>query len=172
MKNKKNLMLYNSMVEELEYIFDFKLENDKIHIVIKENNKFVPYIYEGFFTLEDFINHHKAFSSCSNVEEILPHLFNLFYANKIVIRDIGYKDARYMLMHIYDISVEVTTKLFRLERKMVENKDDALMELYHEQKRENKKLQEIKKLITNDEIDIDSLREKILKIVLNEDENE
>ena len=75
-------------------------------------------------------------------------------------------------MHIYDISVEVTTKLFGLERKMVENKDDALMELYHEQKRENKKLQEIKKLITNDEIDIDSLREKILKIVLNEDENE
>ena len=141
MKNKKNLMLYNSIVEELEYIFDFKLENDKIHIVIKENNKFVPYTYEGFFTLEDFINNPSR--ADENKSMNISHNSQIFEE---------YKDARYMLMHIYDISVEVTTKLFRLERKMVENKDDALMELYHEQKRENKKLQEIKKLITDDKI--------------------
>ena len=166
MQNKiKNPLLYRSIVEGLEYIFEFKIVDDKIHIKIKENNEFVPYCYEGFFTHEDFIRHHKAFKSCKNVNEILPHLFNLYNAKKITIRDIGPNNIRYMYFTIYDISIEVTTELFELERKMVENKDKALIELYEKQKKLIKGMKEIEQLIIKGTNFDDNLRKDLLKMI-------
>ena len=143
-KKIKKRMLYKSVFENLEYLINFKLEEDKIHIIIQENNEFVPYTYEGFFSLEDFISHHKVFMSCSKIEEILEHLSNLYDNRKIFIGDIAYDDHRYMYFKVMNIAKEENTQHFDLKRKMVENKDDAMIELYEEEKKLIGKIRKIK----------------------------
>ena len=162
-KKIKKRMLYKSVFENLEYLINFKLEEDKIHIIIQENNEFVPYTYEGFFSLEDFISHHKVFMSCSTIEEILEHLSNLYDNRKIFIGDIAYDDHRYMYFKVMNIAKEENTQHFDLKRKMVENKDDAMIELYEEEKKLIGKIRKIKKLINKEEeMDDDLLKKQIL----------
>ena len=155
-KKMKKRMLYYSVFEKLEYLIKFILEKDKIHIIIKENNEFVPYTYEGFFSLEDFIEHHKVFSSCANIEEILQHLNNLYEIKKIFIGDIALDDHRYMYFKVMNIVKEEDTDHFDLKRKMVEDKDQAMIDLYQEQKNQIGKIKAIDKLINDQKMDKDS----------------
>ena len=161
-------MLYYSVFEKLEYLIKFKLEKDKIHITIQENNEFVPYTYEGFFSQEDFINRHIAFKSCLNIEEILEHLYNLYNIGKVFIGDFGYDDHRYMNFKVMFIDKEVDTQHFDLKRKMVEDKDEALIELYQEQKIQIEKIKIIEKLLNDKEMDKDLLKKKILEAISSE----
>ena len=160
-------MLYRSYLEQVEYIIEFKIINNKILIKIKENNDFVPYTYEGLFSYNDFIEHHQAFKSCSNVEDILPHLLILYEKNKIYIDDIGHDDCRYMTFDILFISLEVKTEHFELNRKMVKNKNQALIALYQEQKRYIEKIKKLEELIHDNENsnNNDLLRRNILEIL-------
>ena len=164
-------MLYVNNSKQMEYIIEFKLIDDNILITIKENNKFVPYTYEALFSHEDFIEHHRAFKSCVNVKEILMHLSNLYDNEKIIIDDDDHNNCRYMTFKILYICLEENTSPFELERKMVEDKNKALIELYEEQKRQIKKIKQIEQLINaskninNNEL----LRKNILYILSNED---
>ena len=70
-----------------------------------------------------------------------------------------------MYFTIYDISIEVTTELFELKRKMVENKDKALIELYEKQKKLIKGMKEIEQLIKKGANTDDNLKKDLLKII-------
>ena len=70
-----------------------------------------------------------------------------------------------MFFTIYDISIEVTTELFQLKRKMVENKDKALIELYEKQKKLIKGMKEIEQLIKKGANTDDNLKKDLLKII-------
>ena len=48
-KKIKKRMLYKSVFENLEYLINFKLEEDKIHIIIQENNEFIINLLQKIF---------------------------------------------------------------------------------------------------------------------------
>ena len=163
-------MLYMSRLEKLEYIIEFKIINGNILIKMKENNEFVPYTYEGLFSHDDFIEHHRAFKSCVNVQEILAHLTNLYNNENVIIGDVGKDNCRYITFKILYISSEENTLTFELERKMVEDKDKALIESYEELKRKIKIIKQIEQLVNSGEIGDDNelLRRNILDILSND----
>ena len=47
----------------VEYHLEMYKNDDKIHFKIRENKVYPPFTFENDFSLEDFINHHKAFKS-------------------------------------------------------------------------------------------------------------
>ena len=165
-KNDKP-MLYYSKDEEIEYIVKFEIEDDKIHFTIKENNEFAPFTYEESFNHEDFIEHHKIFKACKDIEKILPHLFTLFENKKISINKLGPEEQREFYFKVMNISGEEETEAFVLQRKMVDKKNEALIELYQEQKRQLKKIKEIEKLISVGDQDNKQLKMKILNLLSN-----
>ena len=66
-----------------------------------------------------------------------------------------------------NISGEEETEAFVLQRKMVDKKNEALIELYQEQKRQLKKIKEIEKLISIGNQDNKQLKMKILNLLSN-----
>ena len=148
MEEEEGPLLYYSNIEDIEYIVTFEIEENTIHITIKENNEFAPFTYEESFTKDDFVERHKIFKACENVKKILPHLPNLFKAKKISINKLGPEDKRHLYFRVANISGEEDTQAFILQRKMVDNKNEALIELYEEQKRQLKKIKEIEELIS------------------------
>ena len=165
-----NKKLYLDTIENIEYIVEFKIEeneerNESIHIIIKENDESVPYTFEGYFTLEDFIARHIGFCSCKSVQDVLSHINSLFNQNKIFINDIGLDNERVLVLKAWDISIETKSKDFILTRKMVENKDKALIDLYKGKKQLKKMLEDIVKLANERDIkDIKQLKDKIKQI--------
>ena len=168
-QNEQEIMIYKDSLNNVEYIIEFNIVADKIHMKIKENNEFAPFTYEEYLTLNDFIGLHKIFKSCTNVKEILGHLYTLYKNKKIYINDVGEEDKRNVYFKVWNISKEEDTKTFDLERKMVENKDEALIELFLEQKRQKKKIKEIEQLIAKGFQDSNLLKKNILNVLSGKD---
>ena len=157
--------LYYSKEEEIEYIVNFEIKEDTIHITIKENNEFAPFTYEESFSKDDFIEHHRIFKACDNIDKILSHLDTLFKKGKLSINKLGPEDQRHLYFKIFNISGEEDTEPFILQRKMVDNKNEALIELYQEQKRQLKIIKEIEKLILKGNQDNKDIKMKILNLL-------
>ena len=120
--------------EDIEYVLEFQIEDNKIHFKIIENNVYAPFTFEESFSLEDFIERHAAFKACDNLEEVLYHLSNLYKNKKITLNNLGPKEERYLSFTVYDISIESNTQDFVLKLKMTSDKDKALADLYKIQK--------------------------------------
>ena len=110
-QNAKKLLKDNY---DVEYILEYTIENDSILFKIIENKVYSPFTFEAEFTLQDFIDHHAAFKSCDNLDEVLRHLDNLYKDNKIILDNISQADERYLYFNIFDISEEIRTKEFIL----------------------------------------------------------
>ena len=111
-QNEQEIMIYKDSLNNVEYIIEFNIVADKIHMKIKENNEFAPFTYEEYLTLNDFIGLHKIFKSCTNVKEILGHLYTLYKNKKIYINDVGEEDKRNVYFKVWNISKE-EAKLFK-----------------------------------------------------------
>ena len=143
-QNAKKLLKDNY---DVEYILEYTIENDSILFKIIENKVYSPFTFEAEFTLQDFIDHHAAFKSCDNLDEVLRHLDNLYKDNKIILDNISQADERYLYFNIFDISEENRTKEFILKQKMTEEKDKALEDLYNIQKKQIELFKKIKSLV-------------------------
>ena len=141
---KNKLLKDNS---DIEYILEYRIENDAILFKIIENKVYCPFTFEKKLTMEDFIELHPAFKSCDNLKEVLRHLNNLYKENCIILDNIGGNDQRYMHFKIFDISEEIKTKDFILNQKMTEEKDKALEDLYNIQKKQIGLFKKIKSLV-------------------------
>ena len=146
LEDQKIMKLVDSE-DDIEYELLLFKENDKIHFILKETKIFVPFTFEGYFSLDDFIKRHNGFKSCDNLDDILKHLYNLYNKNKISINNLGYEKERYLFIMAWDISEEFQSENFALTQKMTENKDEDLLHLYKIQKNEIKLLKEIKSMI-------------------------
>ena len=142
-EQKKVMLLKDS--EDVEYILDFKEENNKIHFKIVENKLYAPFTFEGSFTMEDFIKRSSAFKSCNDLKTVIHHLNNLFNQKKIALNNVGLEKERYLVFTIYDISEEKDTEDFGITLLMTEEKDKALEDLCHIQ---NSQLELLKKIKT------------------------
>ena len=157
-------MIYIDNIENIEYILEFQVDEDKLLIKVKENNEFAPFTYEGNFSREEFIGIHKIFKSCKSLDEILGHLKNLYKKKKLHINDVGDEKSRKIYFNIMNISGEEKTDTLDLEREMVKNKDYNLIRLYNEQKRQIKKIKELEALAGKG-LEGNELRKKALEIL-------
>ena len=157
-------MIYIDNIENIEYILEFQVDEDKLLIKVKENNEFAPFTYEGNFSREEFIGIHKIFKSCKSLDEILGHLKNLYKKKKLHINDVGDEKSRKIYFNIMNISGEEKTDTLDLEREMVKNKDYNLIRLYNEQKRQIKIIKELEALAAKG-LEGNELRKKALEIL-------
>ena len=135
--------------------FEFKifLEEDKIRFWIKEDKIFAPYTFEESFTYDQFVEHHKIFKACDNLNEIYDHFIQLYKSKKIALMDCGANDER-----ILDVKVDFIAKAnddvkdFSIIMKMTENKEEDLMKLYNIQKDQIAALREIKQLLKKEQL--------------------
>ena len=157
-------MIYIDNIENIEYILEFQVDEDKLLIKVKENNEFAPFTYEGNFSREEFIRIHKIFKSCKSLDEILGHLKNLYKKKKLHINDVGVEKSRNIYFNVMNISGEEKTDILDLEREMVKNKDYNLIRLYNEQKRQIKIIKELETLAAKG-LEGNELRKKALEIL-------
>ena len=137
MSKEKEKKMYLEDDDGTQFIFRMILENDSIHFTLKENKVYVPFTFENSFTFADFIEHHKIFKACNDLEEVYGHLNNLYDKNKISLYNMGGEDHRYLVFKVDFISEEnVDTNDFELNLKMTEEKDRDLLELYNIQKQQ------------------------------------
>ena len=150
MSKEKEKKMYLEDDDGTQFIFRMILENDSIHFTLKENKVYVPFTFENSFTFDDFIEHHKIFKACNDLEEVYGHLNNLYDKNKISLYNMGGEDHRYLVFKVDFISEEnVDTNDFELNLKMTEEKDRDLLELYNIQKQQIAKLKKIKEIVTD-----------------------
>ena len=150
MSKEKEKIMYLEDDEGTKFVFTMKIENNSIHFCLKENKVYVPFTFENSFTKDDFIERHKIFTACADLEEIYEHLKNLYGKNKIILYNMGGEDHRDLIFKVDVISEEnVETTEFELDLKMTEEKDRDLLELYNIQKQQIAKLKKIKGIITD-----------------------
>ena len=136
--------------EEIVYYFKFFKEGNGIHFILKESEVYAPFTFEGTFTLDEIIEHHKGFKSCDDINEVLEHLDALYKNKKISIENLGLKEERYLYLKAWDISEEFESEVFALKRKMTDNKDKALTDLYSIQKEQMKLLKKVQKYLSEE----------------------
>ena len=150
----------------IEYKLEIYKNGEKIHFKIRENKVYPPFTFENDFTMEDFIEHHKAFKSCVDLDEVLQHFKNLYHNGKLSLFNLGESDKRTLIANIWDISEEKETNDFVLNRQMTEKKDLALSDLYNIQKKQVELLKTIKQMINGSLQDQNPLRKAITDILL------
>ena len=139
--------------DKVHYEFKMILEEDKIHFWIKEDKIFAPYTFEEYFTYDQFVEHHKIFKACDDLNEILGHLNKLYDKNRIKLMAIGTNHDRILVFNLSFISEpEEQTPNFVLELKMTENKDEDLLKLYKIQKDQIAALKNIKQLLKEEQL--------------------
>ena len=131
-----------------EYIFKLQLEGNSIHFYLKENKVYAPFTFESFYTLKQIIALHKAFRACDNLEEVYKHLLNLYKKEKMALMDVISSEKLLINCRFDFISSEDTENIdFIVEKKMTEEKDRDLLELYNIQKKQLDKFKKIKKIL-------------------------
>ena len=163
-KENKKIMKLKDSYDDVNYFVEFYKEGDHIHFKLKESDLYPIYTFESDYTMDDFIQQHKAFKSCDDLDEILQHLYNLYDNQKVGLFSAGTKEERYLNFKLWDISTEEESKLFKVILVMTENKDEDLAILYDIQKKHIGNLKKIKSLI-DDKAKNSPLGKEILKLL-------
>ncbi len=149
-----------------EYIFKLQLEDDSIHFYLKENKVYAPFTFESFYTLAKIIKLHKAFKACDDLEEVYKHLLNLYKRDKMALMDVISSEKLLINCRFDYISVEDTENIdFIVEKKMTEEKDRDLLELYKIQKKQLETFKKIKKMVEKGMTKENPLYKEIFKII-------
>ena len=168
--NEEEIMKLTS--SEATYLFKFEKEGDKVHFAVKESEVYAPFTFEESFTLKEFIERHKGFKACDNVDEVIRHLKSLYKKKKIKIEKLGPSSDRYLFIWAWDISKEFESALFDLKQKMTDDKDKALLDLYNIQKEQMKLLKEIQSIAKNNLTKENPLNKEIEELLKEKDEEE
>ena len=149
-----------------DYIFKLQLEEDSIHFYLKENKVYAPFTFESFYTLDQIIKLHKAFKACDDLEEVYKHLLNLYKRDKMALMDVISSEKLLINCRFDYISVEDTENIdIIVEKKMTEEKDRDLLELYKIQKKQLETFKKIKKMVEKGMTKENPLYKEIFKII-------
>ena len=162
--SEEKMLLSDS--DEIEYILEFKEESDHIHFKIVENKVYAPFTFESFYTLDQIIKLHKAFKACDDLEEVYKHLLNLYKRDKMALMDVISSEKLLINCRFDYISVEDTENIdIIVEKKMTEEKDRDLLELYKIQKKQLETFKKIKKMVEKGMTKENPLYKEIFKII-------
>ena len=122
-------------------IFKFECENinEKLRIGLIEINAYSPYYYEAFFSKDDLDEKNDVFRAKRTIDEIIVSLLKLFEKRGNLGNTEG--DNITFLIPSFDEYEEIK---FELEKKTVEAKDTALLDLFEIQKDNIKILNKIR----------------------------
>ena len=136
---------------------------EKLLLKATEINAYTPFYFEELYTLEDIYKIGKMFRACVNLSEVPNHIKALFAAEttKLEISEDG--NVLIIIIKAWDISALVDVK-FHLKKKTVDDKDNALKNLYIVTKNNEKKINEILLLCKNNN---DGLTKEILELLKN-----
>jgi len=161
--SEEEKMKLEEITEEATYFFNLNIEGNKLVMKIEEDKVYAPFTFEAGFTKDDFIDHHKVFRGCNDLEEIMEHVKKLHQKGKVDLKFLGVTRNREIFLKVADISLEdQVTKEFTLEQKMVENKDEALKKLYDIQKDDFDKMKKIKEYVEKELPAESPLRKQII----------
>ena len=119
-------MILKDISNDTEYIFTIINEGSNLRFILTENDEKCPFIFENTFELDDFIEHHKAFRSCDDIEQIEHHFNVLYKKEKLTVYNIGSEQERQIEALIGNISEETKSKEFVLSRKLKYTDEDVL----------------------------------------------
>ena len=139
-------MILKDINEDIEYIFTIKNEGDYLHFIATENDEHCPFLFENNFNLEDFIEHHKAFKACDNIEEVEQHFYTLYEKGKLDIAELVGKNEKQIQAKIGNISEETEAQEFDLIKKTKYTEEDV-MEFYEIYKKDKKLKENIKQAV-------------------------
>ena len=145
------------------FMFECEIVDDTLRLGLKEINCFSPYYYEAFFTLDSLYQKNSVFKACKNLEEVKTHILTLFNGNG-VLKSESDDEKILLILKMYNISL-VIQESFELERKTIEDKDEALMKLFNIQKNNINLFQKIIEKCEDDDYKDQKAAQDILNIL-------
>ena len=123
-------------------IFQFScyIKNGYLHLKLNEIGVFCPFIYEKLLSLEQMKDYNSAFESCDNLDEVKIHIDNLFHNN--LIKLLKKRDIIALEVTLYKICVKEKFEI-DLNKLMTTKKDETLIALYDDQKKDKKIFKEL-----------------------------
>ena len=115
-------------------IFRFECEKkgEWIRVGLKEINVFTPYYYENFYTKSDFDLNNKIFKAKDTIDDIAETLRRSFEKRAILKNS---EDGKIIICYQFQFFDEDIEIKFELERKIIDQKDEALLTLFNIQKK-------------------------------------
>ena len=113
--------------------FKFECENfdDKLRIGLKEIDAYSPYYYESFYSLEELYEKNDIFRARTNIEDLITSLLTLFENSGNLENSKG--DNIIVVFKIPSLE-KIELIEFELEKKTIDDKDTALLDLFYIQK--------------------------------------
>ena len=145
------------------FMFECEIVDDTLRLGLKEITCFSPYYYEAFFTLDSLYEKNSVFKACKNLEEVKTHILTLFNGNG-VLKSESDDEKILLILKMYNISL-VIQESFELERKTIEDKDEALMKLFNIQKNNINLFQKIIEKCEDDDYQDQKAAKDILNIL-------
>ena len=161
---KEEGQLNKRVDEHNNFKFECEITGDKMRMGLKEIDTYSPYYYEKYFTMSDLITNNKLFKSCEDLEEARGHIIKLFPDIKTKLLFAENKEAMLITFTMGFISKKVKVE-FKLEKKTIDNKDEALAKLFEIEKKYDIYMKKIKELIKNEG---NNQLEKSINDILNE----
>ena len=155
-----------SLDEDKIFRFECDVHDDQIRLGLREINVYTPYYYEIFFTLEQLKKKNRAFEGCKDLEEAKGHFLILFNKENTFLKSLDDGEKIEICLKIYYIAVEVDES-FILERKIINEKDEALNDLFDIQKFNIQLLEDIKKICQDEKYKNVKVAKNIFNLLMN-----
>ena len=146
--------------------FECDIQYNKIRIGLKEINVYTPYYYETFYTLDELQKKNKIFNACKDLEEVKGHLLLLFSKETTLLKSLEDDKKIQICLKIMDIS-RIIDDSFILDRNTIDEKDEALMDLFNIQKENIKLFESIKKICEDEKYKDEKVAGKVLELLMN-----
>ena len=131
--------------EDKIFKFECTIESNNLKLSLKEVNSYSPYYYEVYYTKEELYQMNDVFRAFDALEEIQKNIRALFSLKSTTLESLD-DDAKIKL-HIESMVLADPVEVdFTLERKTVENMDEALYFLYKLQKNKFNIIEKIKSI--------------------------
>ena len=131
--------------EDKYFKFDCTIESGKLKLSLKEVNSYSPYYYEAYFTIEELYQMKEFFKAYKVLEEIQRNIKALFSDDTTILESL--EDDSQIKIHIESkVLAEHVDMDFILERKTVDNVDEALYFLYKLEKNKYNIIENIKSI--------------------------
>ena len=156
--------------EDKIFKFDCTIESNNLKLSLKEINSYSPYYYEVYYTKEELCQMKGVFKSFEELEVIQRNIKKLFSLKTTTLESL--EDDAKIKIHIESKVLADSVELdFILERKTVENVDEALYFLYKLEKNKYNIIEKIKSICQEKNNKNEKIAEKILETLNKKFEN-
>ena len=150
------------------FVFECEVVNDKLRLGLKEINSYSPYYYETFYSYDELRSKNYIFNACKDLDAVKGHLIKLFKGTaKLSSLDDDEDVEKIKIKFKINIFADVVEESFDLERKTIQNKDQALKFLFNIQKNNINLFQRIIEKCEDDDYKNQQVAQEILNILQN-----